>query len=99
MDEQQHDDALGADHSPAGSGMKPCPFCGGAALYKPSNTIAYVVCCSGCGARGPDFPLPSYTSKDNWFARLRERAVTHWNMRLPPAVSPAARTKPGPNGA
>ena len=60
----------------------PCPFCGGEAVYQPSAAISYVVCCIACGARGPTFTIPSYTTKEDWFLRLREKAVAHWNKRV-----------------
>jgi len=59
----------------------PCPFCGGKAEYQSSGAISYVVMCGECGARGPDFDIPSYTSHEHWFPLLREKAVTHWNTR------------------
>jgi len=60
----------------------PCPFCGGKAFYQPSAAISYVVACGECGARGPTFDIPAYTSHTHWFPLLREKAVAHWNTRV-----------------
>ena len=62
--------------------LLPCPFCGGKAVYQPSAAISYVVCCIECGARGPNFTIPSYTTKGDWSLRLRNKAVAHWNTRV-----------------
>jgi Lar family restriction alleviation protein len=61
--------------------LLPCPFCGGKAAFQPRTALSYEVACVVCGASGPTFPLPRYTTQADWLARLRERAVTHWNTR------------------
>jgi cytochrome c5 len=61
---------------------KPCPFCGGKATFQPRTAMSYEVSCTVCGAGGPPFPLPGYTTKADWLLRLREKAVAHWNTRV-----------------
>lgn len=55
--------------------LKPCPFCGGPALFKETGTRKYddwLVYCTKCGCRCP------------WeFSPDKESAMKVWNTRVP----------------
>ena len=60
------------------SDLKPCPFCGGAASFKPRS---FKASCDKCGAHVPNGAVSS------------EEVIAAWNRRALPAAQPAHVTE------
>lgn len=60
------------------SDLKPCPFCGGEAgvmtVYDMPPDVL-VVCCTKCGARGPECTKEGYAITDS------QTTLSAWNRR------------------
>lgn len=66
-----------------------CPFCGGAGDYACQSSCFYAVNCTNCGARGPGFRFPGYTSKKYWQLRFKWKVCQAWNKRILPLAKEA----------
>lgn len=55
--------------------LKPCPFCGGKAVFKDIDSSCSYVRCEKCGATGKTVKISKKYSSD-------EKAIEAWNGRV-----------------
>lgn len=55
--------------------LKPCPFCGGRAVFQDNNSCCSYVYCKKCGATGETVNVSKKFSSD-------EKAAEKWNRRI-----------------
>ncbi len=62
--------------------LKPCPFCGSAAVLE-DNRLSWTARCPTCGARvmGERAPEPEEELPDSYWQPFRQSAIDRWNRR------------------